>query len=246
MTNNLSTVTISKDAEPRRIADLVSEFGIAIIPGFLPAATVAGLNAEFDRFFDEARARNAKELIEREEGVTVPVVRKDIDKARFPHTSEIFGTDFMRKIAEHYLGTKEIGFNHQIYVNLNKGTNFPVTLLPFLPHFDKISTLKFFVYLTDTTADNGAMGAVLGSQKQNRLIRDEEHKREGRSKTIDNIIEEPPLVPVEGAAGTMFIFDTDMTHAAGFVRPGKVRRIMRGHTRTLAVLKEHGLQHQAA
>ena len=37
-------------------------------------------------------------------------------------------------------------------------------------------------------------------------------------------------ISIEGKAGTLIIFDTDVWHQAGFVSKG-VRRVMRGHTR---------------
>lgn len=242
----LESVTLPLDADAGTIAQMVRDQGIALLPAYFPADVVAGLNAEFDRFFEEARARGDKSLIERAEGITLPAVRKQLDKARYPFTSEVFGRPVMREISELYLGTPEIGLNHQIYVNLNRGTDAPVTQLPFLPHFDKMSTFKFFVYLTDTRAENGAMGVHIGSHHANRIARDEALAREGKTVAIENVVDGANMVPVEGPAGTMFIFDTDVTHAAGFVRKGNERRIMRGHTRTIEVLRAHRLEHEAA
>ena len=108
------------------VADMVKQNGIALLPGYLPAEVVAGLDVEFDRFFEEARARGDKSLIERAEGITLPAVRNQLDRARYPFTSEVFARPAMREISEHYLGTREIGLNHQIYVNLNRGTDAPV------------------------------------------------------------------------------------------------------------------------
>jgi hypothetical protein len=246
MTKSLDAATLPLDADARSMAEMVKAEGIAVLPGFFAAEVVAGLDAEFDRFFDDARARGDTSLIERAEGITVPAVRNALDATRYPFTTEVFARQILREVSEHYLGTKEIGLNHQIYVNLNRGTDAPVNQLPFLPHFDKISTFKFFVYLTDTRAQNGAMGVEIGSHHANRIQRDEALARGGKTVAIENIVDGARMVPVEGPAGTMFIFDTDVTHAAGFVRKGNVRRIMRGHTRTLEVLRAHRLEHQAA
>ena len=246
MTTPLESVTLPLDADAGTIAEMVKAQGIAVLPRYFTAEIIAGLNAEFDRFFDDAKARGDTSLIERAEGITVPAVRNALDAARYPFTTEVFARQVMREVSEHYLGTKDIGLNHQIYVNLNRGTDAPVNQLPFLPHFDKISTLKFFVYLTDTTRESGAMGADVGSHHANRVTRDEAMAREGKTVAIENLVPDAKMTSIDGPAGTMFIFDTDVTHAAGFVRKGNVRRIMRGHTRTMDVLRAHRLEHQAA
>jgi Phytanoyl-CoA dioxygenase (PhyH) len=246
MTKSLEAVTLPLNADARTIAAMVKAEGIAVLPGFFPKNVIAGLDAEFDRFFDDARARGDTSLIERAEGITVPAVRNKLDAARYPFTTEVFARQIMRDVSVHYLDTSDIGLNHQIYVNLNRGTDAPVTQLPFLPHFDKISTLKFFVYLTDTTKESGAMGADIGSHHANRITRDEALARDGKTVAVENLVPDAKMTSIDGPAGTMFIFDTDVTHAAGFVRKGNVRRIMRGHTRTMDVLRAHRLEHQAA
>jgi ectoine hydroxylase-related dioxygenase (phytanoyl-CoA dioxygenase family) len=110
---------------------------------------------------------------------------------------------------------------------------------------DKIRTLKFFIYLTDTTEENGAMGAVPGSQVANCAHRLECLKSDPDYRAVTNVMSDAKTVPVEGPAGTLFIFDSDITHSAGHVRPGKERRILRGHTRTVGELKTLGLHKQA-
>ncbi len=245
MRNNLQQVTMKPDADPAQIADMIRAQGIALFPGYFSAETVEKLNEEFDRFLNEAEARHDTALIKNDGGVVLPVVRNKMDIEHFPVTFEVFGQKMMSEVAMDYLGTPDIALNHQIYVNYFHGVAKPIQKLPFLAHFDKISTFKFFVYLTDTTEENGAMGIDPGSNIENCQIREKALAREGHTTLIPNVKENIQLTPVEGPAGTLFIFDTDASHGVGFVQEGHQRRIMRGHTRTIANLKLHGLQHQA-
>lgn len=246
MTKSLQPATLGLDASPQAVVETLNREGIAILPGYFDSATVRKLNAEFESFLETAEHQDSEQLNKRPEGVTLPVIRNHMDVATFPVSADVFSSPFMREISVAYLETDEIGLNHQIYVNLNKGTDAPVDRLPFVPHFDKISTFKFFVYLTDTTAENGAMGVDLGSQIANRRARADALAKTGNTNDIKNILPDAQMIPVEGIAGTMFIFDTDTTHAAGFVQQGQERRVMRGHTRTIEVLRAHRLEHQAA
>ena len=130
MTKSLGAVTLPLNADARTIADMVKAEGIVVLPGFFPTEIIAGLDAEFDRFFDDARARGDTSLIERAEGITVPAVRNKLDATRYPFTTEVFARQIMRDVSVQYLDTSDIGLNHQIYVNLNRGTDAPVTQLP--------------------------------------------------------------------------------------------------------------------
>jgi ectoine hydroxylase-related dioxygenase (phytanoyl-CoA dioxygenase family) len=152
----------------------------------------------------------------------------------------------MAEIAQIFYGTETVVLNHQVYVNQNHGTATALTELPFLPHFDKIQTLKFFVYLGETSADTGAMGVVPGSHVANRETRLACYAENPDFRAVRNLVEGPPLVPVEGPAGTLFVFDTDLTHQAGHVTLGEARRIMRGHTRTLKQLQSLRLEAEGA
>lgn len=245
MKNTLANVTMSPDSNAADIVEMVQAQGIAILHDFLDETTVGALNNEFDSFLETAKNEGSPALLERPELTALPVVRNLMDNDKYPATAEVFSSDLMRDISTSYLGTDTIGLNHQIYVNLNHETDSPVDQLPFLPHFDKISTFKFFVYLTDTTAQNGAMGVVPGSQFNNRKLRSDALEEFGNNNAIPNVMKGDTLLPVEGKAGTMFIFDTDVTHAAGFVQKDQQRRIMRGHTRTVELLKTLGLEKQA-
>jgi ectoine hydroxylase-related dioxygenase (phytanoyl-CoA dioxygenase family) len=169
-------------------------------------------------------------------------VRNRIRPGAFPTLSAVFGAPFMAEVARAIYGQVEVVLNHQVYVNLNHGTPEPIRQLPFVPHFDKIQTLKFFVYLTDTSARTGAMGVVPGSHLANREERLACYEENPDFRAVRNLVSGEELLPVEAPAGTLFVFDTDVTHEAGHVAIGEERRIMRGHTRSLEQLRSLRLE----
>ena len=241
--STLTDATLTRQALASDVARTVMDYGIAVLPSFLDSKAVERLRIEFDDLLTSGADDLGFQRIVRDEGTTVPVVRNLLDDERYPQTLSTFTSDFMREVSQDYLRTDDIGLNHQIYVNRNAGTDAAVGRLPFLPHFDKISTLKVFIYLTDTCAENGAMGVGVGSHHANRQLR-QSRVEAGQHVPDDNIVQGAAMESVDGPAGTMFIFDTDATHAAGFVRRGQERLIMRGHTRTRENLKAIGLESQ--
>lgn len=231
-------------AETDEVLAVLRKYGIAILPRYFSGKTLAALNEEFDIMLERATALDFN-VIERDEAKTVAIIRNRLPATDFPSIAETFGLPFMADISRAYYGGAKIALNHQIYANLNRGTAEAVPDLPFVPHLDKIRTLKFFVYLTDTEEQNGAMGVVPGSQVANAAHRLECLRSNPDYRTVTNVIAEAKTIPVEGPAGTLFIFDTDVTHSAGHVRPGKERRILRGHTRTIPELESLRLHQQA-
>jgi hypothetical protein len=200
---------------------------------------LAALNAEFDGFIEGGEALGFN-VTQEPSAVTVAVVRNRLSASDFPATARIFGAPLMAEVAR-ALYDEPVALNHQIYVNHNTGTARPIGKLPFLPHFDKIRTLKFFIYLTDTSDENGAMGCVPGSHVENRARRMADLADNPDYRAVDNAASGERAIPIEGTAGTLFVFDTDMTHTAGHVRPTRERRIMRGHTRSIAEIQGLGL-----
>lgn len=243
---SLEQLTLPKTASIKAILSVLNEQGIAVLPDLVEKHMLIQLNSEFERIF-KARVSLGFNVTEREEGDTVAIVRNRLSSKDYPAISEIFSSSLMVEIARGYYGSEErLALNHQIYANLNRGTDRPVSGLPFVPHFDKIHTLKFFIYLSDTSKENGAMGVIPGSHIANRKHRIFCLKRDGDFRNVMNIVDASETVPVEGSAGTLLIFSTDTTHGAGHVRSGSERRILRGHTRTTAELEKLGLGKESA
>ena len=107
-------------------------------------------------------------------------------------------------------------------------------------HFDRIPTLKFFLYLTPVDRNCGAFNYVPGSYKLGTQLRTASNAETDEYGKIKNRLEidfpdlgytKKNAVPVEGDAGTMFIFHSDLFHYGGTIEEGREREIMRLHVR---------------
>ena len=101
------------------------------------------------------------------------------------------------------------------------------------PHFDRIPTLKFMLYINDITVNNGAFELSASTHhwvKRNfplpRPSYDDFEYFKKTRKLPKPIIEN--LKPIEGKAGTLIIFHTDTIHNQGIVNNGECR-IIRSH-----------------
>lgn len=103
------------------------------------------------------------------------------------------------------------------------------------PHFDRIPTLKFMLYVNDLTNENGAFCLSPGSHHwvNERLGSNRRsHGSKGfleASRNIPMYIKDR-IVPVEGKMGTVIIFNTDCIHHQGIVQEGHAS-ILRSHYR---------------
>lgn len=108
------------------------------------------------------------------------------------------------------------------------------------PHFDRIPTLKFMLYLNDLLYTSGAFCLSPGSHlwtKENfgPYRRRKSHGAPGfleKSRNIPAYILKR-LKPIEGKAGTIIVFDTDCIHHQGIVQTGQAN-IIRAHYRVKA------------
>jgi ectoine hydroxylase-related dioxygenase (phytanoyl-CoA dioxygenase family) len=115
-------------------------------------------------------------------------------------------------------------------------------------HFDRIPSLKFFIYLTDCLDESGAFHFVPGSHhlgrelrlkgQQNYLTDFDANRKDYDEKKNRLEVDFPELgftkkdaIPLTGKAGTMFVFNTDMFHFGGEIKDGEERKVMRIHLR---------------
>jgi len=113
-------------------------------------------------------------------------------------------------------------------------------------HFDPYWSLKFGIYLTDATSENGALHCVPNSREVGRHYR--EHKLDltdltgmgdGYRHRLEDYTDEPEFtipdaIPVEGKKGDLVIFDTDILHYGAVLKSESMeRKIILIHNRPL-------------
>jgi ectoine hydroxylase-related dioxygenase (phytanoyl-CoA dioxygenase family) len=217
------TLTNSND-----IVDTVRQAGLIIVREYLSANELSDLRREFQTII-ETRHHLDFDVDERDY-ITNVRMRKDDSAKAFPQIVRTFSNALMHEVASAYMGEDKGKLNDLIFVNEIKTTPPDLDVAPFVLHFDKLRVLKFFIYLDDTTASNGAMWVAPTS-----MIRNQRHRariaRLGGELSENRVSElEQEIFPIEAPAGSLIVFDTDMSHKAGAVNAGQVRRAMRGHT----------------
>lgn len=207
---------------------LLNRWGVVHVSSYLTSTETELLVQEFDTCFrhqaDWLRPLNYSI------GGGACITRSKIDPNILTTTAEIFSSPFMAELTDCYLGKPNL-LNHEIYVVKDVvGSSHVAQDL----HYDRIPTLKFFIYLTDTIAENGAFYCVPGSHTYTRTIQQQNRSGNFRPERDETRLIPPELasqvIPIEGVAGTLVIFHTDTLHRAGVVHRGE-RRVMRGHSR---------------
>lgn len=208
--------------------------GVAIVLGVLNPDIVDELNREFDSIQehpDHSGLRN----IALDHGKGRIVSRRCLQKKEWIATQNLFSDPLQKELAENYW-RKPIELNSEIFVmNEVPGTAHVAQDL----HFDVVETFKVFVYLNDITVDNGAFYCIPGSHRDVAARRRELGSRISyENRDLTRAPERThEAIPIEGPAGTVIFFTTEVLHMAGKVVTGE-RRIMRGHTRPA---REQGL-----
>ena len=228
--DGVSRLAFGKDSiEAHGLAEVVRRQGVAVIPDFLGQSETASIGREYEAIL--STGGEGIKSVDMEVGRAAIVDRLAIDRNALRQTFDLFGSKFMQDLSEKYLGTPCIA-NETIYVmHETVGTKHVAQDL----HFDVQPTLKFFVYLNDVTAENGAFSCVPGSLGHTQEIRakyGDAVTYENRDFSREHPFSEDQIVPVEGPAGTLIVFTTELWHRAGVVRRGQ-RCVMRGHTRPM-------------
>jgi hypothetical protein len=212
----------------------LAEHGVLILENYLSSDDLSSLIKEYEEILQTENQFIS--VLDYPQGVARIIEFDDMEENAFPKTQETFSSDFMRQVANRYLGTPNY-FNHHIYVAKDEYEE--VNALNQL-HYDKISTLKFFLYLNDIDETNGAFEAVPGSHKLAKNIMDFYQKRGKKiaklpNRNLPESMNKP--VPMVAKAGSMIVFTSDTFHRAGRVDQGKNRMIMRGHCRPKPMTK---------
>jgi len=219
--------TEDSGAAPAAIAARVERFGLARIPGWLTEEQLGPLRDEFQALLADRSA--FVRPLEYPAGRAVALTRTDLDAARHPHTARVFGDPRLAEVCRAVYGPGH-RLNEEIWLTRDEPREDPINEL----HFDRIPSLKFFLYLRRTAEDDGALRCVPGSHHRTRAIA-RYHLRRGRRvvdlPNFDVPADLPPSQPITGDAGCLVVFSTDVYHQGGRVAPGHERWVMRGHSR---------------
>lgn len=155
-----------------------------------------------------------------------------------PEYLDLFHSDFINAISKTYFEPNNYNLNPQIILNHLRPSE--KAILPW--HFDRIQSLKFWIYLKDTTRLDGAFEYCPGSHWEGRY-RAGYHMATGTPvRAIPNDIAFHRIqnpVTLEARAGDLIIFDPDGFHRGGVVTPGHERLVIRADTYPIPGRKYH-------
>lgn len=221
--------SLSKTSTSDECIQVLRRWGLMIIPDFVDLGYLTSLEQEFDQIMS-SRSSCVKALETTGSDELRCLTRRKIKSGELTATSKLFSDRFMKTILDAYLGRRNV-LNDRIYVEKRLIGGTDNTKL----HYDHKRQFKFFLYLTDTTEENGALRVVPGSHKFT-----QEQELGNRKKRILPSLGEPyqfaarwatdEILSVEGKKGTMILFDSDVLHSRGHVHHGE-RKVMRGHSR---------------
>ncbi|MES0488486.1 MAG: phytanoyl-CoA dioxygenase family protein [Leptospirales bacterium] len=206
--------------------------GIAHIPGYLKKNVITNLNAEFERLLTEklpcTSAQTKHPINVDGRAARFNPWHSSADK-EFATTTAVYKDPFMKEVSESYFSPHKYNLNEQVFITHELPSKVPI--LPW--HIDRIQSLKFWFYLLDTTAKDGAFEYCPGTHWEGRYRAGYHMLRGVAVKDLPNDIQGMSIrnpVTVEANAGDLLIFDPDGFHRGSIVKPGGERRVMRGHT----------------
>lgn len=242
-------INISKKElkEIKKLSEILKDYGIFKINNYL-------LKNEFSELKDEVLHHHKIIGNSYPFGSTYSIN----DPKELPNESfqkRTFSNSWMKELFLDYNNNISKGFFDKIYSTHDYKFDGNIGRNGYL-HFDRNSSLKFFLYLNDVNEDNGAFYIQPGSHKLGKKLRERAwgsfmplpkdsllkkifNKTFGIDfKNVKNRLEldypeffEPnKLVPVEGKAGTLIVFDPDIFHQGGKINiHNKERVVLRSH-----------------
>lgn len=240
---SLADISIEGRPSSSAILERLRRWGVALMPGLLPADLVRALDTELAGMLRDRAALSKSCRVDEEPGsICIRMETDRLDAGIYPATSGVFASPLLRSISDAYYGDAEYSFNHVVFAHQ---TNEHMAPPSGEVHFDVTRMLKFWIYLSDATIANGAMRIAPGSNLWLRMARRDYSDRLTPKAKIPNNVHglDEAMLHLVGPPGTMFIFDTDAAHAASPVAAGAERRIMRAHcteTELIARAKARG------
>ena len=223
----LNKITV-ENTSIKYIQDVLDDYGVVRIENFIDKTTLECLIEEFNNVQRDDYYKSCS--IDYSIGSLHRIKKGTSEYNRLPCTKKVFSSSFMENISAAYF-KNEFSLNHEIFFCKDiKGSSHGSQKL----HYDRIPTLKYFIYLNNVNKNNGAFHCVPGSHILTRKIEVSNRKSgimptvaDTRAHTEDNLDNE---VSVNGEAGTLIVVHTDTVHRAYPICSGE-RLLMRGHTR---------------
>jgi hypothetical protein len=197
--------------------------GTAFIPGYLDPARAAALREDVRKLAYREHEQQLRDGESRLGRFTVDEVRKLGCSGAL---IEITEDAFLRRVREDFFAPHAPDL-HKIYCHHDvKRMSYNTSW-----HFDRGLSLKYFFYLNDVSAANGAFRYDLGSHRANAV---KQHLWWQAKMPILNYVPDGEVIApqsMEGPAGSLIIFDTSGYHRAGDISDGTERWVIRFHVR---------------
>ncbi|MEZ4720766.1 MAG: phytanoyl-CoA dioxygenase family protein [Flavobacteriales bacterium] len=228
MQETKSLVRLNRSNSAEDVSRQVKQHGVVVIDDF--CEDLESLKKEANRMLDNLSHREQYSF-GRAASMRNPKEFKD-----YPFLVKYFTQPFMESTTKDYLGENYLMLDSLYVTHETKATE-DIARNAY-PHFDRDMTFKFFIYLSDVTADDGAFVCIPGTHLLGKELREKAWKETGDYRKVRNRIfhdydnldfKESDLLPVEGKAGTLIVFDSDTFHAGGNIKPGHERFIIRSH-----------------
>ncbi len=213
--------TLPAGTDPHRLAATISTFGIAHIPGHLSPAVAQTVAAQSRALLDAT----APWVTQLEYSVGRSVRADSVGLAEvteFAALSGVFTDPYLKSAADAFMAPTTYLFHHDLYVAYDvEGSHHFAHAL----HYDRVPHLKFFIYLTNVTAETGPLLCVPDSHHFAA-----EAQADNRRAGIVPTEEQTRIIPAEyqdrgmqilGTAGTLIAFTSDLVHSATHILAGE-------------------------
>ena len=228
------------------LSSIINQYGIFIVDSYISKEELTLLNKEVREYHKS----NGKSY---QFGTTYSIEQDKIIQESQQYKT--FSKPWMKELFLKLNNNNQKGFFTSIYSTHDFKYGGSIGRNGYL-HFDRNASLKYFLYLNDVTRENGAffiqpnshiLGKKLRQKAWGKLIPKPNDsflkkiiiKLFGKPfKDVKNRMEldypelydESKLIPVEGKAGTLIVFDSDIFHQGGKInKKGAQRIVLRMH-----------------
>jgi ectoine hydroxylase-related dioxygenase (phytanoyl-CoA dioxygenase family) len=222
------------DSDVEETIKRVKKFGFAIVRNYVSGPLLESLDHDHGSAFSDQK-NSGLDLVKGKHadnhGEVVRLNRLGM-KDQYKSIYSVFSAPSMDAVSKRYVRPHDYQLNREVF--LTHEVPHEKSIFPW--HFDRIHYLKFYVYITDTTKENGAFEYEVASHRET-FFRFNYYSLIGESvEGLPYIIPDDEIVHpyvLEGKAGDLIVFDAGGIHKGGIVSPGKIRRVARGHTNVL-------------